>query len=144
MSHARWCVFALVTTGAISLSNCSMQHEFSGYACPALSEGFDNVFQPMPGATNVPTAPGQLELAETLPVNVTVSLEASDSASPISLGELPTPAPGATASTAPPPVIFLNYPQLQSATTYTVVYTAAATTQPCPLGYGSDGVFTTQ
>jgi len=145
MFHARGLSFALVTAGAVALSNCSVQNQAvsGGIACPDVIVEYDNVFQPMPGATNVPTTAGQLEVAETLPVNVEVSLQPSGSASPIALGVLPTPAPGATASTAPPPLKFLNYPQLQSATSYTVVYSAIPGAA-CPPGASSDGTFTTQ
>jgi hypothetical protein len=143
MIHGRWIAFALLTIGAVALSKCTAQNEFTGGACSQIATEYDNVLQPMPGATNVPTAPGQLELAEELPVNAAVSLQPSGPGSPIPLGVLPTPAPGATASTAPPPLKFLNYPQLQSATSYTVVYRAISK-GPCPPNISSDGTFTTQ
>ncbi len=111
-------------------------------ACPAIAQVANDVLIPAPGATGVPTAPGQLVLQRTLPVDVEVSLSPQTGpAVNLDLGLLaaePSPAP-----TGSPIIQSLPYSQLESDQLYQVVYRDAST-QTCPPVYTSDGSFTTQ
>jgi hypothetical protein len=109
------------------------------------------VLYPIPGATGVPTAAGSIVVSGGLPSTAVVELAAA-AGSTTDLGKLgpppsPLPSPEATPqynpSPQPPPPLFgVAYPQLASATTYTISYRDTAS--PCPLPIEGGGTFTTQ
>ena len=128
---------ALAACGAV-LGACSQGS--NGTACPLLAAQGPPLYSPSPGTTGVSTAAGTLSIVNNPPTTIRVSLVSAGGA-PFALGTMSTPVPGLGRPT--PAYVTFAYPQLASATIYTVQY-ADASQARCPLAISPGGSFTTQ
>jgi hypothetical protein len=107
--------------------------------CPAIAIAAPQLAYPIPGATGVPTAPGDLVFYGSLPGTFAGTLRSSTSGTlalgPFGAAPSPLPSPLATPDTdsgsvSPRPLAGVPYPQLAAGTTYTISFTMSGS---CPM-----------